>query len=117
MSMLLHFAKNLVFIFAVSCATAASSHAQPELASWLINTDGATGLFWNNGNLQDNGILCDVQTVQFSDDNVYVQATGVPRYATAPCGDGNPSQASNADYLFQIPRNPVQGPAAGTPTG
>ena len=110
-------AKNLVIIFAALCATAASSHAQPELSSWLINTDGATGSFWNNGNLQDNGISCDVQAVQFSENNVYIQATGVPRYATAPYGDGNPSQASNADYLFQIPRNPVQGPAAGTPTG
>lgn len=117
MSMLLHFSKTLVFILAVLGATAASSHAQPELSSWLINTDGASGSFWNNGNLQDNGILCDVQTVQFSENNVYIQSTGVPRYATAPYGDGNPSQASNADYLFQIPRNPEQGPAAGTPTG
>ena len=117
MSVRTPFAKNLVIIFAALCATAASSHAQPELSSWLINTDGATGSFWNNGNLQDNGISCDVQAVQFSENNVYIQATGVPRYATAPYGDGNPSQASNADYLFQIPRNPVQGPAAGTPTG
>lgn len=110
-------ARNFVCVIVILSAIAVSSHAQPELSSWLINTDGATGLFWNNGNPQDNGISCDVQTVQFSDDNVYIQATGVPRYATAPYGDGNPSQASNADYLFQIPRNPVQGPAAGTPTG
>ena len=41
----------------------------------------------------------------------------VPRYATAPFGDGNPSQASEAAYLFRIPRQPEQGPAGGTATG
>jgi len=85
--------------------------AQPELESWLINTDEATGSYYmTNGNLVDNGIECDVQLVQFSDENVYVHATGVPRYATAPYGDGNPSQAQNANYLFRIPRNPQEGP-------
>ena len=92
--------------------------AQPELESWLINTDEATGSYYmTNGNLVDNGIECDVQLVQFSDENVYVHATGVPRYATAPYGDGNPSQAQNANYLFRIPRNPQEGPTGGTATG
>ena len=92
--------------------------AQPELDSWLINSDGATGDYYlNNGNLMDNGIECDVQLVQFSNDNVYLHASGVPRYATAPFGDGNPSQAQNADYLFRIPRNPEEGPSGGTATG
>ncbi len=91
--------------------------AQPELASWHINTDGATGQFWNNGQLTDNGIQCDVQQVQYSDDNVYINAPGVPRYATAPFNDGNPSQASDTDYLFRITRNPEVGPSGGTSTG
>jgi hypothetical protein len=91
--------------------------SQPELASWYINTDGSTGQFWNNGQLTDNGILCNVQQVQYSDDNVYINATGIPSYATAPYNDGNPSQASDTDYLFRIPRDPVLGPSGGTPTG
>ena len=91
--------------------------AQPEIVSWQINADGANGQFWNNGQLTDNGVSCDVQLVQFSDDNVYITSTGVPRYATAPFGDGNPSQASETAYLFRIPRQPEQGPAGGTATG
>jgi hypothetical protein len=91
--------------------------AQPELEAWQINADAATGQFWNNGQLTDNGILCDVQLVQFSADNVYITSTGVPRYATAPFNDGNPSQASETAYLFRIPRQPEQGPAGGTATG
>ena len=90
--------------------------AQPEIVSWQINTDGANGQFWNNGQLTDNGVSCDVQLVQFSNDNVYVTSTGVPRYATAPFNDGNPSQASETAYLFRIPRQPEQGPAGGTAT-
>ena len=91
--------------------------AQPELEAWQINTDGANGQFWNNGQLTDNGVVCDVQLVQFSADNVYITSTGVPRYATAPFNDGNPSQASETAYLFRIPRQPEQGPAGGTATG
>ncbi|MDE0979618.1 MAG: hypothetical protein OSA78_06465, partial [Flavobacteriales bacterium] len=94
-----------------------SAIAQPEIVSWQINADGANGQFWNNGQLTDNGISCDVQLVQFSDNNVYITSTGVPRYATAPFGDSNPSQASEIAYLFRIPRQPEQGPAGGTATG
>lgn len=95
-----------------------SSFAQgPELTSWLINTDGATGEAWINGELTTSNNPADVQLVQYSDANVYVTSFGVPRYATAPFPDGNPSQASMQDYLFQIPRVPEVGMAGGTPTG
>ena len=108
-----------IFLFLpIFCFSCHQMFAQPELDSWLINSDGATGDYYlNNGNLMDNGIECDVQLVQFSNDNVYLHASGVPRYATAPFGDGNPSQAQNADYLFRIPRNPEEGPSGGTATG
>ena len=95
-----------------------SSFAQgPELTSWLINTDGATGEAWINGELTTSNNQADVQLVQYSDANVYVTSFGIPRYATAPFPDGNPSQASMQDYLFQIPRVPEVGVAGGTPTG
>lgn len=91
--------------------------AQPELASWLINEDGATGQYWGAGQLIQMQDECDVQLVQYSEDNVYVQAHGIPRYATAPFPDGNPSIPAAQDYLFQIPRNPQEGPTGGTTTG
>ena len=89
----------------------------PELTSWLINTDGATGESWINGQLTPSYNSVDVQLVQYSDANVYVTSFGIPRYATAPFPDGNPSQASMQDYLFQIPRVPELGPTGGTATG
>lgn len=95
----------------------AHAAAQPELSAWHLNTDGTTGRFWSGNTLVDNGILCDVQEVLYSDANVYVRATGVPRYATAPFSDGNPSQAADQDYLFRIPRLPEEGPEGGTQTG
>ena len=91
--------------------------AQPELESWLLNTDGATGQYWNGNNLVQMEDECDVELVQYSDDNVYIHSAGIPRYATAPFPDGNPSNATAQDYLFQIPRNPEEGPEGGTPTG
>lgn len=106
-----------IFAFTLSLFWALLAIAQPEIESWRVNTDGATGQFWNNGQLTNNGIPCDVQLVQFSEDNVYISATGIPRYATAPFNDGNPSQASETAYLFRIPRQPEQGPAGGTTTG
>ena len=93
------------------------AHAQPELSSWLINTDGASGQYWNGNNLVEMFNVCDVQLVQYSADNVYINASGIPRYATAPFPDGNPSLPTAQDYLFQIPRNPQEGPTGGTPTG
>ena len=91
--------------------------AQPELEAWLLNTDGATGQYWNGNTLVPMQDECDVQLVQYSADNVYIHATGIPRYATAPFPDGNPSQAAAQDYLFQIPREPQEGPTGGTATG
>lgn len=91
--------------------------AQPELEAWLLNTDGATGQYWNGNTLVPMQDECDVQLVQYSAGNVYIHATGIPRYATAPFPDGNPSQATAQDYLFQIPRNPQEGPTGGTATG
>ena len=91
--------------------------AQPELEAWLLNTDGATGQYWNGNSLVSMQDECDVQLVQYSADNVYIHATGIPRYATAPFPDGNPSQATSQDYLFQIPRDPQEGPTGGTTTG
>ena len=105
-----------LWIFALG-AFFKTATAQPELASWLLNTDGATGQYWNGNNLIQMQDECDVQLVQYSADHVYVHATGIPRYATAPFPDGNPSTATGQDYLFQIPRNPQEGPTGGTATG
>ena len=47
--------------------------AQPELEAWLLNTDGATGQYWNGNALVPMQDECDVQLVQYSAGNVYVR--------------------------------------------
>jgi hypothetical protein len=70
----------------------------PELAAWLINKTGATGF---------NGQLANVQSVQYSENSVYVRSTGIPTYAIGPWSR-NPNTARAQNYLFRIPRKPSE---------
>ncbi len=80
----------------------------PELASWLINTDGRTGY---------GGILADVQHVFYSDSFVYVESTGIPAYAIGPW-PGNPNTPANQGWRFKIARSPQEAPSpVATPLG
>jgi hypothetical protein len=96
-------------------------HAQtePEIVSWLLNTDGTTGYYYTSGSSTpaSNGIEVNVQQVRYSTNNVYINSTGVPAYTVGPYLDGNPAQASDAAYLFRIPRNPVENTGTDTETG
>ena len=113
MNLSLHVLFVAAFPFAISSALAQG----PEITSWQINTDGATGQYWNGGTLTPTNNAADVQLVQYSETFVYVASEGIPRYATSPFPDGNPSQPQEQGYLFQIPREPIEGPAGGTATG
>ena len=96
-----------LFPFLVSAQT-------PEVTSWLINTTGLTGSHYVNNNptvIQD-AVSANVQLVQYSDNWVYISATGIPSYATGPFLDGNPSLATNQNSIFRITRNPS--PPAGS---
>ncbi len=100
------------FLFLASASVAQT----PELSSWLINTNGAKGRHYVNGNstpIQDNDSV-NVQRVQYSTNWVYVKTKGIPAYITGPFLDGNPSQATNQNAIFKLSRNPVQN--IGTPT-
>lgn len=82
-----------------SLALAASGAAAvdpPELASWKINTSGATGF---------NGIQSDVRLVQYSSANVYVSSADIPAYGIGPW-PGNPNTATDQSYTFKITRTP-----------
>src|SRR5438045_2515100 len=91
--------------------TASFMQAQlsPAITSWLQNTT-VTGKYYIQSNFtpQNNSILVNCQTVQYSANNVYVNTTGVPSYTTGPFLDGNPSNASNQSALFKFPLAPVQ---------
>ena len=84
------------------------SYAQgPAITSWLQNTT-VTGTYYVQGNSTaiDNNILVNCQKVEYSDDFVYVTATGIPAYPTGPFPDGNPSQASDQEAIYKMPLNP-----------
>lgn len=70
----------------------------PEVTSWVINTTGATGY---------NGIASNVQTVQYSTNNVYITCTCIPGYDIGPWV-GNPNIPANQNFLFKITRNPTE---------
>ena len=83
---------------------AAGAQATPEISAWIRNTTGATGY---------SGILSNVQTVQYSTNNVYISCTCIPGYSIGPWM-GQPNVPSNQNFVFKITRNPQQN--TGTPT-
>jgi len=104
----------LLSIFALGYWVQAQSSLSPAITGWLQNTT-QTGSYYMSGNSTTlpNNILVNCQKVEYSNDFVYVTATGIPSYPTGPFQDGNPSQASDQSVLLQIPLNPVEN--TGTP--
>ncbi len=109
--------KKLIFtlslvIFALACQAQNSA-----VTSWLQNTT-VIGTYYNAGNSTaiSNGILVNCQKVEYSNDFVYVTATGIPAYPTGPFQDGNPSQASNQNAIYKIPLSPQQNTGTVTAT-
>ncbi|MFN0216497.1 MAG: YHYH protein [Saprospiraceae bacterium] len=93
-------------------------HAQtnPIITNWLINTTNLKGRHYVAGNstpINDN-VLANVQSVQYSTNWVYVDATGIPAYITGPFQDGNPSFATEQTGYFKLTLNPTKN--TGTPT-
>lgn len=81
----------------------------PEVISWRLNTNGATGY---------KGQVTNVQKVQYSDSWVYVSCTSVPDYEIGPW-TGNPNDAMQQSFVFRITRTPTRntGTAVETPLG
>jgi hypothetical protein len=82
----------------------AQAQLTPIVNNWVVNTTGATGF---------NGILSNVQRVQYSTGNVYITCTGVPGYTIGPW-PSNPNTTTNQNFVFKITRTPT--PNTGTPT-
>lgn len=94
------------------------AQTNPAVTSWLINTTGLKGRHYVQGNptpIQDN-TPANVQSVQYSDNWVYVKSAGIPSYITGPFLDGNPSIAQAQSGYFKLPLNPVQNTGTQTPT-
>jgi len=62
--------------------------SDPTIINWLINTTGATGASPDPGiHALVSEIPADVSSVFYTDNSVYVQATGVPSYDSGPFGN------------------------------
>jgi hypothetical protein len=106
----------ITFASVLLCCNNSIAQLSPAITNWLINTTGIQGRHYVSGNptpITDN-VLANVQTVQYSNNWVYVSTKGIPAYITGPFLDGNPSLAQNQNAIFKISLNPVQN--TGTPT-
>ena len=108
-------ARGMLGMVVAGWGVCAAQEVGPEITVWLQNTT-ATGSYYVTGNptTLPNGILVNCQAVAYSDDWVYVTASGVPAYPTGPFQDGNPSQATHQNRINRFPRVPQ--PAVGVPT-
>lgn len=84
-----------------------SAQTDPNITSWLQNTT-ETGSYYISGNSTaiDNDLLYNCQHIEYSDDFVYVHTKGIPAYPTGPFNGGNPSQASDQNAIYKMPRTP-----------
>lgn len=107
--------RSFLWLFLIGSCSLSFGQVGPDITSWLQNTT-VTGSYYMQGNsvAQPNNILVNCQSVQYSNDWVYISTHGIPAYPTGPFLDGNPSIAGDQNAIFRIPRNPQ--PNTGTPT-
>ena len=106
----MHYKNTFLTITAmVSISSFSFAQTDPAIASWLQNNT-EVGSYYMEGNstVISNDILVNVQSVDYSDDWVYVTTNGVPAYPTGPFLDGNPSQATAQSAIFKIPLDPAE---------
>ncbi|AXG74365.1 YHYH protein [Flavobacterium arcticum] len=108
--------KRAFYLFTLLFCIVVQAQTNPVITSWIQNTTGITGRHYVEGNSTpiDDAVEANVQIVQYSDDWVYVSATGIPAYITGPFMDGNPSLATDQNAIYKFPLTPTQN--TGTPT-
>ena len=75
------------------CFIPMQGQLSPAITAWLQNTT-ETGTYYISGNSTaiSNGELVNCQQVEYSNDFVYITATGIPAYPTGPFLDKQESQ-------------------------
>lgn len=105
---------SLIALFALTTITVAQNN--PIITAPIQNQTGITGRHYIQGNSTpiEDGVLANVQSVDYSEEWVYITATGIPAYITGPFLDGNPSLAQNQNAIYKLPLTPIEN--TGTPT-
>ncbi|MBP9161357.1 MAG: YHYH protein [Flavobacteriales bacterium] len=101
----------------IASTSLAQAQTAPAITAWLQNTT-VTGSYYMSGNSMavPNGILVNCQLVEYSNDYVYVHASGVPAYPTGPYLIGPPGTVQDQNAIFKIPLNPEQNTGTAAPT-
>ena len=105
---------SLIALFVFTLITVAQTN--PIITAPIQNQTGITGRHYIQGNSTpiEDGVLANVQSVDYSEEWVYITATGIPAYITGPFLDGNPSLAQNQNAIYKLPLTPIEN--TGTPT-
>ena len=105
---------SLIALFAFTSISVAQTN--PIITAPIQNQTGITGRHYIQGNSTpiEDGVLANVQSVDYSEEWVYITATGIPAYITGPFLDGNPSLAQNQNAIYKLPLTPIEN--TGTPT-
>ena len=85
----------------------AAAQLSPEITSWVINPGSDTGYA---------GILSNVQTIQYSTNNVYVSCSCIPGYSIGPW-NGNPNIPVNQNFVYKITLSPQKNTGTLTAVG
>ena len=107
---------SLIALFAFTIITVAQTN--PIITAPIQNQTGITGRHYIQGNSTpiEDGVLANVQSVDYSEEWVYITATGIPAYITGPFLDGNPSLAQNQNAIYKLPLAPIENTGTPTPT-
>jgi hypothetical protein len=103
----------------IMTSTAFSQSTNPIVSKWLVNNTGIKGRHYVSGNTTpiSDAVFANVQSVQYSNTNVYITTNGIPAYITGPFLDGNPTVASTQNgAIFKFPLNPTQNTGTLSPT-
>jgi len=95
--------KTPVLTCALFAAVTAAYPQDPNITSWVINTDGTTAKFYVGSQLNDLGEEANVQRVCYDNDFIYVETEGLAEIM-GPCQ--NPGTPSGQGHTWMIPRNP-----------
>lgn len=100
--------KKIAFVVAIFSSFAGASFAQTAvITSWIRNTTGATGY---------NSLPCNVQSVYYTNTDVYVSSSSIPAYSIGPW-TANPNIPSNQNFVSRFTRNPSANTGTKTFTG
>ena len=107
---------SLIALFAFTIITVAQTN--PIITAPIQNQTGITGRHYIQGNSTpiEDGVLANIQSVDYSEDWVYITATGIPAYITGPFLDGNPSLAQNQNAIYKLPLIPIENTGTATAT-